>query len=43
MARLRAYPPTELGGSPVERIDDLLAGSDALPATDGLRYDGCDS
>jgi phosphomannomutase len=38
MARLRAHPPTELGGSPVERIDDLLAGSDALPATDGLRY-----
>jgi len=38
MARLRAHPPTELGGSPVELIDDLLAGSDALPATDGLRY-----
>jgi phosphomannomutase len=22
----------------VERVDDLLAGSDKLPATDGLRY-----
>jgi phosphomannomutase len=38
MARLRAHPPTELGGSPVEGVDDLLAGSDELPATDGLRY-----
>jgi phosphomannomutase len=38
MARLRAQPPTELGGSPVERVDDLSAGSTALPPTDGLRY-----
>jgi phosphomannomutase len=38
MARLRAHPPTELGGSAVERTDDLLAVSAGLPATDGLRY-----
>jgi phosphomannomutase len=38
MARLRVQPPAELGGSPVERVDDLLAGSDELPGTDGLRY-----
>jgi phosphomannomutase len=38
MARLRAQPPTELGGSPVERVDDLSAGSTELPPTDGLRY-----
>jgi phosphomannomutase len=38
MARLRAEPPTELGGSAVERADDLSAGSDDLPPTDGLRY-----
>ncbi len=38
MARLRATPPTELAGSPVERADDLSGGSDDLPPTDGLRY-----
>jgi phosphomannomutase len=38
MARLRAHPPTELGGSAVERADDLSTGSPELPATDGLRY-----
>jgi phosphomannomutase len=38
MARLRAQPPTELGGSTVERADDLSTGSHELPATDGLRY-----
>ncbi|MGN6301712.1 MAG: phospho-sugar mutase [Angustibacter sp.] len=38
MARLRSQPPTELAGSPVERADDLSAGSDDLPPTDGLRY-----
>ncbi|WP_440708785.1 phospho-sugar mutase [Herbiconiux sp. YIM B11900] len=37
MARLRADPPTEIGGLPVERIDDLAPGSDALPASDVLR------
>jgi phosphomannomutase len=38
MARLRSQPPTELAGSAVERSDDLSAGSDDLPPTDGLRY-----
>jgi phosphomannomutase len=38
MARLRAQPPTELGGSAVERADELSTGSHELPATDGLRY-----
>ena len=38
MDRLRATPPTELGGHAVERIDDLSEGSKLLPATDGLRY-----
>jgi phosphomannomutase len=38
MARLRAAPPSELAGSPIERADDLSAGSADLPATDGLRY-----
>ncbi len=37
MARLRADPPTEIGGLPVERIDDLAEGSAALPASDVLR------
>ena len=38
MARLRAEPPTSLGGRAVELAEDLAAGSDALPPTDGLRY-----
>ena len=38
MARLRAHPPTELGGLKVERADDLAQGSADLPPTDGLRY-----
>ena len=38
MARLRATPPTELGGLAVEAIDDLDLGSADLPPTDGLRY-----
>ncbi len=37
MTRLRAHPPTVLGGLAVERVDDLLAGSPGLPPTDGLR------
>ncbi|MFI0367114.1 phospho-sugar mutase [Actinomadura sp. 1N219] len=38
MTRLRATPPTNLAGHPVESIDDLLhAGTDGLPPTDGLR------
>ncbi len=38
MTRLRAEPPTSLGGRAVERAEDLAHGSDALPPTDGLRY-----
>ena len=38
MARLRAQPPTELGGLRVEQSEDFTEGSEALPPTDGLRY-----
>ncbi|SFC74330.1 phosphomannomutase [Nocardioides terrae] len=38
MDRLRATPPTSLGGFAVEGVDDLAVGSADLPATDGLRY-----
>ncbi|WP_113704197.1 phospho-sugar mutase [Nonomuraea lactucae] len=38
MARLRATPPTSLGGRTVERADDLSKGESGLPPTDGLRY-----
>jgi phosphomannomutase len=38
MARLRAVPPTALGGRAVEQAEDLLEGTDTLPPTDGLRY-----
>jgi phosphomannomutase len=38
MERLRAAPPTELGGLAVERVDDLALGSADLPPTDGLRF-----
>jgi phosphomannomutase len=38
MDRLRATPPTEIGGVAVRRADDLAKGSTALPPTDGLRY-----
>ncbi|WP_028659583.1 phospho-sugar mutase [Nocardioides insulae] len=38
MARLRASPPTVLGGLPVTSVDDLAEGSAALPPTEGLRY-----
>jgi len=38
MARLRADPPTSLGGRDVERMDDLEKGADGLPPTDGLRF-----
>ncbi|MFC9917594.1 phospho-sugar mutase [Agromyces binzhouensis] len=37
MARLRAEPPTEVGGIRVERIDDLAAGIDGYPPADVLR------
>ena len=38
MDRLRANPPTELGGHSVERVDDLSHGTETLPPTEGLRY-----
>ena len=38
MSRLRKGPPTEMGGVPVARIDDLAQGSERLPPTEGLRY-----
>ena len=38
MERLRATPPTTLGGLAVERVEDLSEGSAELPPTDGLRY-----
>jgi phosphomannomutase len=38
MRRLREAPPTGLGGRRVVGTDDLAAGTDELPPTDGLRY-----
>ena len=38
MARLRADPPTSLGGRDVMAMDDLEKGADGLPPTDGLRF-----
>ncbi len=38
MARLRATPPTSLGGLTVTSVDDLALGSYDLPPTEGLRY-----
>jgi phosphomannomutase len=43
MERLRASPPTELGGLAVEKVDDLALGSADLPPTDGLRFHLADS
>ena len=37
MARLRAEPPSSVGGIRVERIDDLVDGFGALPPSDVLR------
>ncbi len=39
MARLRARPPSELDGEPVE-VTDLAAGTDALPPTDAVLLSG---
>jgi phosphomannomutase len=36
--RLRAAPPSALGGLPVVGVDDLSVGAGGLPPTDGLRY-----
>lgn len=38
MAKVRAMPPAELAGSPVERIVDLSHGSEDLPPTDGIAW-----
>ncbi len=38
VAALRDDPPTELGGLAVQGVDDLAAGVDGLPPTEGLRY-----
>ncbi|GAA4527878.1 phospho-sugar mutase [Nonomuraea ferruginea] len=38
MTRLRATPPSRLGGREVTRIDDLSRGDGGLPPTDGLRF-----
>jgi phosphomannomutase len=38
MERLRAQPPTSLGGFAVEQVDDLTEGGSGLPPTDGLRF-----
>jgi phosphomannomutase len=37
VAALRASPPSAVGGLPVLRVDDLAAGADGLPPTDGVR------
>ena len=36
--RLHSDPPVRLGGLPVEQAEDLSAGVDGLPPTDGVRY-----
>lgn len=38
MGRLREQPPAAIAEIAVERADDLAAGSEALPPTEGLRY-----
>ncbi|MFD5750147.1 phospho-sugar mutase [Streptomyces sp. NPDC127033] len=38
MRRLREHPPAELAGLRVTTTEDLSAGTDTLPPTDGLRY-----
>ena len=38
MTRLREQPPVKLGRDEVTSIEDLTAGVDGLPTTDGLRY-----
>jgi len=37
LAELRSNPPREIAGRAVESIDDLVAPTDGLPPTDGLR------
>jgi phosphomannomutase len=38
MTRLRAHPPTALGGLTVSTAEDLAEGAGGLPPTEGLRY-----
>ncbi len=38
MQRLRAAPPTALGGRTVDQVEDLTEGVGGLPPTEGLRY-----
>ena len=38
MERLRAAPPSTLGGRRVEAVEDLSLGAGGLPPTEGLRY-----
>jgi phosphomannomutase len=38
MAGLRSTPPSSLGGLAVEQVDDLAAGTEDLPPTEGLRF-----
>jgi phosphomannomutase len=38
MRRLRASPPSSLGGRTVTSVEDLAAGGGDLPPTDGLRW-----
>ena len=38
MSRLRKQRPTDVGGVPVARIEDLAEGSEQMPPTEGLRY-----
>ncbi|MUM19021.1 MULTISPECIES: phospho-sugar mutase [unclassified Mycobacteroides] len=42
MERLRAYPPTSFGGSPVVRTTDLERGVDGLPPANVLQFDTTD-
>ncbi|AEG43760.1 phospho-sugar mutase [Isoptericola variabilis] len=42
MARLRAHPPRTLAGAGVSRIQDLSAGVDGLPPTDGVLLEAGD-
>ncbi len=42
MARLRAHPPRTIGGAGVARFQDLSAGVDGLPPTDGVLILGGD-
>ena len=38
MAAVRSDPPTTIGGIAVASVDDLAAGADGMPPTDGMRF-----